>query len=58
MRKGGRLGGREWAAPLCPELVEDCDVGVCVVDVVGVGRVLVPRPLVRCRHIWRAVVVA
>ena len=34
-----------------PEVVEDGHVGEHVVDVVGVGRILVVRPLVGRRHV-------
>ena len=37
--------------PLGTQLVEDSDVGVGVVDVVGVRGILMPRPFVRSGHI-------
>ena len=37
--------------PLCPEVVEDRYVGVHVVQVVGIGRVLVVGPLLGDGHI-------
>ena len=40
-------------AALCPQLVEDGEVGVGVVQVVGVGRVLMPGPLVGAINICR-----
>ena len=36
---------------LLSECVEDCHVGVSVVDVVDVGRVLAVRPLLRNRRV-------
>ena len=39
--------------PLGTQLVEDSDVGVGVVDVVGVRGVLMPRPFVRSGHICK-----
>ena len=38
-------------AALCPQLVEDGEVGVGVVQVVGVGRVLVVGPLLGDGHV-------
>ena len=39
------------SVPLCTQLVQNRDVGISVVDVIGVRRVLVPRPLVRRGHV-------
>ena len=43
--------GADLVLPLSPEVVEGCDVGVHVVDVVGVRGVVHLRPLLGGRHV-------
>ena len=50
-KKSGAFWFNKKFLPLGTQLVQDGDVGVGVVDVVGVRGVLMPRPFVRSGHI-------
>lgn len=38
-------------APFSPELIEDSDIDICIVEIVRIWRIFMPGPFIRCWHI-------